>query len=206
MFDKDTITFLRHKFEDSLKPHGWEVYGEQLFCDFLLKNGKQILRHGTGPIRERLKVLSSPEVRLGQEYLSKRDPENCLIAGDDFGFLRKYVDDCHFLYYSDESCRVAEKQGVKKPLCLNNFSSDGYKFETIVILQLMAELKESERVREIGPILKTFFSSLSAKGELVISDKTLYQDDFVTHFVSMGAEIASIEQYGEMDFFLCVRP
>lgn len=206
MFDKDTIAFLRDRFEASLKPHGWDVYGEQLFCDFLLKNGKQILRHGTDSIRERLKVLSSPEVRLGQEYLAKRDSRECLIAGDEFGFLRRYVEDCRFLFYSKESCQVAEKHGIKKPICLDEFSSVECKFETIVILQLMAELKERERVREIGPVLRTFFSRLSDKGELVISDKTLYQDDFVTHFVSMGAEIASIEQYGELDFFLCIRP
>jgi len=206
MFDKDTVTFLKSKFEDSLKPHGWETYGEQLFCDFLLRNGKQILRHGTGPIRERLKGLQSPEARLGKEYLSKRKSKQCLIAGDEFGFLKNHVNGCQYLFYTSESCESAQKQGIKEPICLDDFSPDGLKFETIVILQLMGELKERGRVREIGPILKLFYSRLSDKGELVISDKTLYQDDFVTHFVSMGAEIASIEHYGEMDFFLRIRP
>ena len=206
MFDKETITFLRDRFEKSLKPHGWETYGEQLFCDFLLRNGKQILRKGIGPVKERLKGLQYAESRLGKEYLKNRNAKKCLIAGDEFGFLSQLVPGGTHLFYSKDSCESAKDQGIKNPLCLEELSPDELKFETVVILQLMGELKEREKVREIGTILKKFYSCMSSEGELVISDRTLYQDDFVTHFVSIGAEIASIEHYGEMDFFLRIRP
>ena len=70
----------------------------------------------------------------------------------------------------------------------------------------MEQLQRTGTVRNLGLCLKKLLELCSPKGSILIVDRRRVQDDFVCQFVSLGAEIEDLEQLGEDDFRLLVRP
>ncbi len=205
MYDKSTIGFFKQRFGEHLGRNDWDSLQEQVFCEFLLRHQKDILESRGRFLDGFVGQMDVNELRTAKEHLGANGSHS-MVIGDELGFIYQTYPKCSFSFYSRQSMDHAAKLGVKKASLLEETTWTGVEFKKVIVLQLMSQLKARKKVQELGAYLGQVFKSLKKNGELLVVDRVTYQDDFLSHFVSLGAEIKSIQQYGPLDFMLCILP
>ncbi|PCJ21239.1 MAG: hypothetical protein COB02_01250 [Candidatus Cloacimonadota bacterium] len=205
MFDKETIKVLKEQFGANLGKQSWQELGEQLLCQFLIQNKNEIYRAGAPFLDNLLKRFEINSLKAVSAFI-KPSQKKCLIFGDELNLLSKKFSKSEFVYYGLETYNYKKKINITKSYLLDEGDFDKTKCDVIIILGLMDFLREGTRVHNLPLILKTCFGLLNKNGKILILDKIIYQDDFLCHFVSMNAEIESIDRYGQNDFSLIINP
>ena len=206
MFDKKAVGFLKKRFEASLGKTPWEDLSEQLFCHFLWSHSRDVLQSGGEYLDRMVSQMDVPELGIVRHHFKEKITKNTLIIGDELGFVHSVYPQGQYVFYSEESKGYAVEGGLKNALILEELPESSIKGNKILVLGLLTQLKEWKRVPELGKFVKAIFDCMGKKGELFISDKSFYQDDFLIHLVSLDADIETIQSYANSDFLLRVTP
>lgn len=207
MFDSEAVEFFKKRFDKSLGSYPWEKLQEQFLCHFLSSNSKSVLTSRGEYIDQLLEQMVVPELRLISNFAQTCSPKDMLIVGDELGLIQHEIPEANFAFYSKEALEHAQmRQGSGSYTLLSEFTQQKGAFRKIFLLNLMIQLKEWKEVQNLGSFMQTLFGSLHSKGKLYLKDRSIYQDDFLIHLVSMDAEITSIDKYGAQDFILQAIP
>jgi hypothetical protein len=205
MFDKETVKVLKEQFSSSIGKHSWPSLGEQLLCQFLIQNKNEIYKSGVPFLEGVIKSFEINSLKAVSSFM-KASQKNSLILGDELDLLSAKFSGAEFVYYGMEIYNHKKQDNKEAVFLLDDGDFDQTKRDVIVIIGLMDFLREGTRVHNLPLVLKTCFGLLEKKGKILILDKIIYQDDFLCHFVSMNAEIESIDRYGQNDFSLIINP
>jgi hypothetical protein len=206
MYDKNTVGFFKQRFGGVLGRNDWESLQEQVFCEFLLRHKKDVLETHGRFLDGFVEQMDVNELRTAREHIGGKEGKGSMVIGDELGFIYQAYPECSFAFYSRESMDHATKLGVKEASLLEETTWTGVEFKKVIVLQLMSQLMARSMVQGLGAFLRQVFSCLGKDGELLVVDRVAYQDDFLSHFVSLGAEIKSIHSYGPLDFLLRILP
>jgi len=207
MFDNEAVEFFKKRFDKSLGSYPWEKLQEQFLCHFLSANSNSVLKSKGVYIDEMLNQMVVPELKLITNFAKECDPSDILVVGDELGLIHHEIPEAHFAFYSKEALEHAQNRQVKGNYSLlTDFEQQVGKYQKIFLLNLMIQLKEWKEVQNLGSFMKSIYGSLHTNGKLYLKDRSIYQDDFLIHLVSMDAEIASIDKYGPQDFLLQAIP
>ncbi|MCJ8346866.1 hypothetical protein MJH12_15090 [bacterium] len=205
MFDKETIKVLKEQFSSSIVKHTWQGLGEQLLCQFLIQNKNEIYRCGAPFLEDVVKSFEINSLKAVSSFI-KSNQKGSLILGDELDLLSKKFSKSDFVYYGVEIFNHRKKLDESSAYLLDDGDFDQEKRDVIIIIGLMDFLRDGTRVHNLPLILQTCYKLLNKNGKILILDKIIYQDDFLCHFVSMDAEIESIDRYGQNDFSLIINP
>jgi len=206
MFDKETLEFFKNRFEGNLQGFEWSELQEQLLCRFLATHSRKLLSGSTDFVKDYLSESQVPERKIQEQCIDEKKLKDTLVVGDELGLIQHRCPAADFAFYSQEALEFAKRDQESNACLLQELEMQKNRYHRIVVLQLMTQLKEWKQVQHLGEIMKRLYGSLKKKGELVVVDKILYQDDFLIHLVSMDAEIPSIQKYGSSDFLMRARP
>ncbi|MBW7875344.1 MAG: hypothetical protein H3C47_05090 [Candidatus Cloacimonetes bacterium] len=206
MLDQDAIQYFKQYFSRRLPQYDWDFLREQVFCQFLVNNWQEITRSKGQFLEKFVESLSMRDMAVVAGFLGKSPRGAVLIAGDELGFVRSRYSKAHILCYSEESAQDAKEANHSTVYLLKDFTPQQGCYDRIVLLGFMDELKRRSLVQEIGLYLRRLLEALSPKGRLLVSDRILYQDDFVCQFVALGAEVDTLSRNGQDDFSLIIAP
>ncbi len=206
MLDQDAIQYFKQYFSRRLPQYDWDFLREQVFCQFLVNHWQDITRSKGQFLEKFVEGLSMRDMAVVAGFLGKSPRGAVLIAGDELGFVRSRYPKASILCYSEESVHDAKEAGHPSVQLLQGFTPQQGSYDRIVLLGFMDELKRRSLVQEIGLYLRKLLEALSPKGRLLVSDRILYQDDFVCQFVALGAEVDTLSRNGQDDFSLVIAP